>query len=84
MPESKILNGDLSKIIGAIVEKEVDPLNMAARLVEDYGADSMDVVDIVERVERVFSIAIPHRDVEKLVTFGDILTYVAAKGSQPA
>jgi acyl carrier protein len=84
MTETYTLAQEVAKILGEILEREIDPSNLAAGVMKDHGADSMDIVDLVERLERCFSIIIPHRDVAQLVTVGDIVTYVAAKRSQNA
>jgi acyl carrier protein len=70
---------DVSKLLEDILNEAIDPTAHQARLVEDYGANSMDVVDIVERLERHFEITIPNNDIGKLMTFGDVITYVAAR-----
>jgi len=60
-------------------EKEVKP---AASLVDDLGADDLDLVEIIMRLEDEFSIEIPDADAEKLKTVRDIVNYVESK-SQP-
>ena len=43
-----------------------------AKIVEDLGADSLDVVELLSRLEDEFGITIPDDDVENLVTVGDV------------
>lgn len=66
----------LAELVSAIVHEPVDPDAADARLVEDYGANSMDVVDIVERVERRFGVKITNDEMFSLATFGDLLALV--------
>ena len=43
-----------------------------AKIVEDLGADSLDVVELLSRLEDEFGITIPDEDVENLVTVADV------------
>ena len=43
-----------------------------AKIIEDLGADSLDVVELLSRLEDEFGIVIPDEDVETLVTVADI------------
>lgn len=43
-----------------------------AKIVEDLGADSLDVVELLSRLEDEFGITIPDEDVENLVTVRDV------------
>lgn len=45
-----------------------------AKIVEDLGADSLDVVELLSRLEDEFGIVIPDDEVENLVTVGDVAT----------
>ena len=67
------------KILALIAEKlnkKVEDIKMEARLVEDLGADSLDVVELVMAFEDEFGIALPDEDVAKLKTIQDIVTYI--------
>lgn len=77
---------DLAEIIGPIVNEEVDPSNPDVKLVEDLGADSMDIVDICDRIELKFGVEIESENVKELRTLGDLASLVASKqsGAAPA
>ena len=67
------------KIITLIAEKlskKVEDVKMDSKLVEDLGADSLDVVELVMAFEDEFGIALPDEDVAKLKTIKDIVTYI--------
>ena len=67
------------KILTLIAEKlnkKVEDIKMEARLVEDLGADSLDVVELVMAFEDEFGISLPDEDVAKLKTIQDIVTYI--------
>ena len=60
-----------------------DDLNDAKNLREDLGLDSVDVVSIVSQVERHYRIRLDQRELENLVTVGDLLTLLQAKLEAP-
>ena len=43
-----------------------------AKIVEDLGADSLDVVELLSRLEDEYGVMIPDEDVETLVTVADV------------
>ena len=47
-----------------------------ARILDDLGADSLDVVEMVMSIEEAFDIEIPDEDVEDLRTVADVERYV--------
>ena len=55
-----------------------------ANLLDDLGADSLDVVELVMALEEEFSIEVPDDDVENIRTIQDIVSYVARKAEAPA
>lgn len=65
------------KLIAEKLNKKVEDVKMEARLVEDLGADSLDVVELVMSFEDEFGIALPDEDVAKLKTIKDIVDYIS-------
>jgi acyl carrier protein len=47
-----------------------------ARILDDLGADSLDVVEMVMSLEEAFDIEVPDKDVEELRTVADVERYV--------
>ena len=47
-----------------------------ARILDDLGADSLDVVEMVKSIEEAFDIEVPDQDVEELRTVADVERYV--------
>ncbi|MBE7085187.1 MAG: acyl carrier protein [Clostridiales bacterium] len=43
-----------------------------AKIVDDLGADSLDVVELLSRLEDEYGVMIPDDEVEKLVTVSDV------------
>lgn len=50
-----------------------------ANLLDDLGADSLDVVELVMALEEEFGIEVPDEDVEGIRTIGDIVQYVGSR-----
>lgn len=67
------------KIIDLIAEKlgkKKETITMETRLVEDLGADSLDVVELIMTFEDEFGVSLPDEDVSKMKTVGDIISYI--------
>ncbi len=47
-------------------------------ILDDLGADSLDVVELVMSLEEAFDIEVPDEDVEGMRTIADVERYVAA------
>lgn len=45
-------------------------------MIEDLGADSLDVVDLIMSIEEEFDITIPETSTEDIKTVGDIVKYI--------
>ncbi len=54
---------------------------LAARFIEDLGADSLDTVELVMAFEEEFSIEVPDEEAEKLQSVGDVVKYVEEHAS---
>jgi acyl carrier protein len=57
------------------VDKEI--VNPEANVVDDLGADSLDVVELVMALEEAFDLEIPDEEAEKIRTVKDIIEYLA-------
>ena len=67
------------KIIGLIAEKlgkKKSEITLNTNLVDDLGADSLDVVELVMTFEDEFGITLPDEDVSKMRTVKDIVEYI--------
>jgi acyl carrier protein len=51
-----------------------------AHVVDDLGADSLDIVELVMALEEAFDLEIPDDDAEKIRTVQDIHLYLASRG----
>ena len=67
------------KVIELICEKlnkKESEVTLASKLVEDLGADSLDVVELIMAFEDEFNVSLPDEDVATLKTIGDIVNYI--------
>jgi len=54
-------------------------LSPESDILEDLGADSLDVVELVMALEEAFDIEVPDEDAEAMRTLGDVEKYVTAR-----
>ena len=47
-----------------------------AKIVDDLGADSLDVVELLSQLEDEYGVTIPDDEVENLVTVADVATQI--------
>ncbi len=77
------MNDDLQARLREIVSNQlgVEPAEVVpeARILDDLGADSLDVVELVMVLEETYDIVVPDEDAETLQTVADIQAYLAAK-----
>jgi acyl carrier protein len=57
---------------------EPDKITMESDIMNDFEADSLDIVDMVMTLEDEFGIEVPDEAIENLRTVGDVVQYVDA------
>ena len=58
----------------------VDEISSDDNLIEDIGADSLDIIEIVMEMEREFGISIPDDEVDpNFTTVGHLIDYIQEK-----
>ena len=71
---------DVFERIRAMLAEQLDieevKITMESDILEDFEADSLDVVDMVMTLEDEFGIEIPAEEIENLHTVGDVVRYV--------
>ncbi len=70
----------MKEIIAEQLSTEAADITMETSFKEDLGADSLDLFELVMALEDEYSVEIPSEDLEKLVTVGDVVNYLKAKG----
>ena len=66
----------VKKILCDQLALEEEQVNEDAEVIDDLGADSLDIVDLVMTLEEEFDTEIPDEDIENLKTVGDIVKYI--------
>jgi acyl carrier protein len=70
------VSGEVRSIISSHLGVELAEIDSDANILDDLGADSLDVVELVMALEEAFDIEVPDEDVEALRTVGDVEKYV--------
>lgn len=68
----------VKSIIVDQLDVEEEKVTLEASIIEDLGADSLDIVDLVMSFEDEFGIEIPDDQVENAKTVGDIVKLIEA------
>ena len=71
---------DIFENVKSVIAQELGAdeaaISMQAKIIEDLGADSLDVVELIMALEEKFDISIPDEDGQKISTVGDIVNYI--------
>ncbi len=70
---------EVKAVIAEELEVEDGKIAMESQIVDDLGADSLDVVELIMRLEEKFEIEIPDEDAEKIQTVGDAVKFIDSK-----
>lgn len=66
------------KILCEQLDLDEDKVTMDSSIVDDLGADSLDVVDLVMTLEEEFDIEMPDEEIEGVKYVGDLVRYIEA------
>ena len=69
----------VAEILVDQLDVEKDKVTMEASIIDDLGADSLDVVDLVMSLEEEFGIEIPDEDAESLTNIEETVKYIQEK-----
>lgn len=58
------------------LDLEEDDVTMESDIMEDFEADSLDLVDLVMSIEDEFNIEVPDDQIENFRTVGDVVRYI--------
>jgi acyl carrier protein len=70
------INGKVTEIVVEKLGVEESQVTPEASFTKDLGADSLDTVELIMEFEREFDITIDDSDAEKILTVGDVITYL--------
>ena len=66
----------LKQIVAAQLKIEADSIEDGTDIVDDLGADSLDIVEILMVIEEQFGVAIPDEDITSLRNLADMQAYI--------
>lgn len=67
----------VQEILSSQFDVAIDSITLETDIVDDLGADSLDLVDMLMSLEDEFSIGeVPDEMVEKIHTVGQLVTYI--------
>ena len=66
----------IREIICDQLDLEEDKVTMDSDIMEDFEADSLDVVDLVMCIEDEFGLEVPDDQIENFRTVGDVVRYI--------
>lgn len=64
------------EILANQLQIDPDMIDGNTKIMEDLGADSLDVVEMLMAMEEIFGFSVPDEDVEELITVNDVVAYV--------
>ena len=66
----------IRELLAEQLELDANDITMDSNIMDDFDADSLDVVDMIMALEDEYSIEVPDEDVENFRTVGDVVRYV--------
>ena len=69
----------VKKLVVELLEIDETEVVPQASFVDDFNADSLDLIELITAVEDTFKIEIPDEDMMELKTVQDAVNYVEAK-----
>lgn len=68
----------IQKILAELLSIEESSISMDSSIIDDLGADSLDLVDAIVTINDEFGVEVPDDEVENLRTVGDVVKYIEA------
>ena len=65
----------VQKILASVLSIDESTIKMESNIIDDLGADSLDLVDAIVTFNDEFGVDIPDEDLESIQTVGDIVKY---------
>ena len=72
----------VKKILSDQLDLDEEQVTEDSEVIDDLGADSLDIVDLVMTLEEEFDTEIPDEDIENLRTVGDIVKYIEERSAE--
>ena len=72
----------VKKILCDQLDLDEEQVTEDSEVIDDLGADSLEIVDLVMTLEEEFDTEIPDEDIENLRTVGDIVKYIEERSAE--
>lgn len=69
----------VKQVIAEELEVEPDQISLESLIVDDLGADSLDVVELIMRLEEKFEVEIPDEEAEKIQSVDDAVKFITTR-----
>lgn len=69
----------VKKLVATQLNKPVESIKDSSKLIEDLGADSLDVVEMLMTLEEEFGVSIPDEDTAHMTTIKEIADMIDSK-----
>jgi len=66
----------VKKILAEQFDVEEEKINGDTSIINDLGADSLDVVDLLMSIEDEFEVEVPDEEIENIKTVDDLVKYI--------
>ena len=70
----------MKSIIAEQLNIDASEITLESSFKDDLNADSLDLFEMVMALEDNYGVEIPSEDLEKLLSVGDVVNYLKAKG----
>lgn len=77
--EMKMLLEKIQSVLAQQFEVAADSITEETNIVDDLGADSLDVVELIMSVEDEFGLSISDEEAVELTTVGKLIEYIEAR-----
>jgi len=72
------------ELVAEKMDKPKDEISEDKSIINDLGADSLDVVELMMDMEDEFELSIPEEEAQKLETIGSVIDYVCEHSGKEA
>jgi len=76
MDNKKTIETKVISLLASQLSKEVGKIKVTDRIIEDLGADSLDIVTMLMNLEEIYGITIPDDDAMELKTVAELVGYL--------
>ena len=70
------IKGQVAKSLKNVLGKKAENISLGQRLIEDLGVDSFATLELIFELEDTLDVKIPDSEVKKMITVGDVVTYI--------